>query len=178
MNKEVKERFNKNKENMEFYDQDGTVTKKKKFVKKPRAQKIKPITYTYTSESVFDVLDNMCCSCNIVRTFMDNAFSDYTQEEIDALTSDDIFRAIAAHVINSSMPRLIDKKFIHSSLSVSANKVYVRTEGNVAFTIELKYQIVEKHAEITSCTGNITLFAKNDKLVDDLVNSGFTKVEK
>lgn len=184
MNKEVKERFNKNKENMSFYDQDGTQQKKKKFTKRPpRAQKIKPVTYTLTEEtgdvrSFFNVLDKMCNSCHIVESFMSNTLFDYTEEEVAVFSPDDYFGLIAAHVINTSMPRLMEKKFIHSALSVSANKIYVRTEGNVAFAFELKYQVVEKKAEITGCTGSVTLFAKNDKLVEDLENNGFTKVEK
>ena len=186
MNKEVKERFNKNKENMDFYNQDGTqnqnTVKRKYFIKKPRAQKIKPVSYTYTSEkpeeAFFDVLDNMCNSCRIVNTFMNNALSEYSEEDINSFNTDIYFAIISAHVINTSFPMLIDKKFIHTALSVSANKIYVRTEGNVAFSIELKYQIVEKKAQITGCTGTITLFAKNDKLVEDLEQNGFVKVER
>lgn len=183
MNKEVKEKFNKNKENMDFYNQDGTQdtnNQKKRFTKKPRPQKIKPISFTYTSKeegAFFDVLDHMC-NCYIVSTFMENALQDYTAEEVENLTEDDYFTVISAHVINTAMPQLLSKKFIHTVLNVSANKIYVRTEGNVAFSFELKYNVVDKVAVITECIGTITLFAKNDQLVFALEENGFTKVEK
>lgn len=189
MNKEVKEKFAKNKENMDFYNQDGTQTesrpKRKHFTKKKRPQKIKPISYVYTSneDAFFDVLNAMCESCHIVNTFIDNARTVYMNEnniDISALvylTSDDYFEAIARYAVDTSMPRLLDKKFIHSMVNVSANKIYVRTEGNVAFCIELTYEIVDKKASVTSCKGTITLFAKNDPLVKDLEEHGFKLAE-
>lgn len=192
MNKEVKERFARNKENMDFYNQDGTKTesrpRRKHFgnKKKRPPQKIKPISYTYTSDedAFFDVLDRMCNSCHIISTFINNAMDEYhkknnVSKDMDIiLTSDDYFEAIAQYAVESSMPRLLDKKFIHTMVSVSANKVYIRTEGNVAFSIELKYEIVEKQANVVSCTGAVTLFAKNDPLVRDLEENGFTLIEK
>lgn len=190
MNKRVKEKFEENKKNMDFYNQDGTQTEqkpKRRFTKKKRPQKIKPISYAFTSSALSDtgddafyhVIDTMCESCHIVKTFVDNALSTYTEKNnIDmqeyVLTPDDYFEAIANYAVSSAMPRLLDKKFIHSSLSVSANKIYVRTEGNVAFCFELTYKIEDKKAQITECTGTVTLFAKNDLLVNDLTEHGFT----
>lgn len=191
MNKEVKEKFRQNAENMEFYDQDGTqdttrpTFTSKRFANKnhkPRAPKIKPTTYSYTSDNpedcFFDVLDKLCDSCHIVETFVGDSLSTYTDEEIGDFTSDDYVTAITKHAVNDCMPRLLEGKYIHSMVSVSTSRLYIKTEGNIAFAIDFKYAVENKKATLTSCTGSITLYAKNDTLVNDLLDNGFEEVQK
>lgn len=191
MNKEVKEKFKQNAENMEFYDQDGTKDSKKptftskRFANKnhkPRAPKIKPITYTYTSENpedcFFDVLDKLCDSCHIVETFVGDSLSAYTDEQIGTFTVDDYVEAIVKHAVLDCMPRLLEGKFIHSMISVSTNRLHIKTEGNIAFAIDFKYTVEDRKAVLNSCTGSITLYTKNDTLVNDLIDNGFEELQR
>lgn len=183
-NKEFKQRIAENKNNMDFYNQDGVVAPQRKHFtkKKTYAPRIKPTSYVYTSDdenAFYDVLNRMCESCNIVDTFISGA--EALVEDEDALltfTSDEYFEIIAKYAVEKCMPKLLSKKFIHSMVSVSANKIYVKTEGNVSFSIELKYGIENGVAYVTSCTGTITLFTKNDILVNDLLNNGFEEFQR
>lgn len=90
---------------------------------------------------------------------------------------DDLVR-ICAEGMMDNIPQLCDKKNIHSSFSMSSNRVYVRREDNVSFSIEVKYTIKEGKAKIVSCTGTITLFEKKDDLMNALVEDGWTVEEK
>ena len=90
---------------------------------------------------------------------------------------DDLVRICATNMMDS-IPQLCDKKNIHSSFSMSSNRVYVRREDNVSFSVEVKYIIVEGKAKIVSCTGTVTLFEKKDDLMNALVEDGWTVEEK
>lgn len=177
MKKGIKEKFNQNKENMGFYNQDGTTPKQQKKNKQTKNtnKKIKPIYLTYTSDSeqqecFFDVLESINKNCTIINKFMDGIIE-------NIYSFDDFVREISA-ILPGIAPQLVAKQNIHVCFSVSANRVHVRLEGNVAFTIEVKYQVIDKVAKITSCTGTIILYAKNDSLYNDLIESGWVEIEK
>lgn len=178
----TKKRFEENKKNMSFYDQDGT--KRPKFQnheKRPqfkRREKIRPVSYTYTSEmpdvAFFDVLTIMADNCKMISTFIETCAADKERMFNDY---DYTMKTLAQAAIESC-PQLIAKKNIHSMLSISANKIHIRLESGIAFALETKYEIIEKVAHIVSCTGTITLYNKNDNLVNDLLNNGFKLVER
>ena len=154
MKKEIKEKFAENKKDMTFYDQDGSGENKEqknvKRNKKPyKKAKIKPIHLTYTF------------LCNI-----------------DEIKSFDDYVAKVSALIAERAPQLIAKKNIHVCFSVSANRVHIRLEGDVAFTIEVKYKVIDKVAVILSCTGTIIMYAKNDDLHNDLIEAGWVEIEK
>lgn len=187
MKPSTKKRFEENKKKMDFYNQDGTKPQqhkrnnngkgKRPFVKK---EKIKPVSYMITSDvpdtAFFDVLTIMTDSCKILDGFI----TEHTYpEEKERMFNDYDFAMLAlSNAAIETFPQLIAKKNIHSVLSVSANKIHVRLEAGIAFTIETKYQIVDKTAQIVSCTGTITLYDKNDDLINDLLDNGFTLVER
>lgn len=185
MKPSTKKRFEENKKKMDFYNQDGTEqprTKRNNKGKKPyvKREKIKPVSYTYTSDmpdtAFFDVLTIMAESCKIIGTFIKEHIA---PEEEERLFNDyDYAMSTLASVAMENCPQLIAKKNIHTSISVSANKIHVRLEGGIAFTLETKYQIVDKVAQIVSCTGTITLYDKNDSLINDLLDNGFELVER
>lgn len=177
MKKEIKEKFSQNKEKMEFYDQDGTKqNSKKKKSRKPaqRPAKIKPIYLTYESDRAgedcfFDVLQTIKNNCPIVKTFLD---------QLGDIESFDDYVAKTSKQIATTPPQLVSKKNIHTCFSVSANRVHIRLEGDVAFTVEIKYQVLNRVAHILTCTGTIIMYAKNDDLYNGLIEAGWVVVEK
>lgn len=177
MKKEIKEKFSQNKEKMEFYDQDGTKqNSKKKKSRKPaqRPTKIKPIYLTYESDRAgedcfFDVLQTIKNNCPTVKAFLD---------QLDTIYSFDDYVAKVSTLIAMTPPQLIAKRNIHTCFSVSANRVHIRLEGDVAFTIEIKYQVINRVAHILSCTGTIIMYAKNDDLYNGLIDNGWVLLEK
>lgn len=184
MKKEIKEKFAENKKDMAFYDQDGSVDEKKeerrvnKKNKKPyKKVKIKPIHLTYTVEApeggseqcFFDILNSITENCAVASDFLCN---------IDEINSFDDYVAKVSSLIAERAPQLIAKKNIHVCFSVSANRVHIRLEGDVAFTIEVKYKVIDKVAAILSCTGTIIMYAKNDDLHNDLIEAGWVEIEK
>lgn len=181
MKKGLKEKFNQNKQNMEFYDQDGTNTKnKRKGSYKPRykKEKIKPIYLTYTPEVTEEedgeaafllVLDSIFENCSVAQEFI---------MKLGEIESFDDYVSKASSEIVKTPPQLLAKKNIHTCYSVSANRVHIRLEGDVAFTIEVKYQIVNKVAQLTSCTGTIIMYAKNDDLYNSLIENGWVEYIK
>lgn len=182
----TKKRFEENKKKMDFYNQDGTKPQqfkrnnnkgKKSFVKR---EKIKPVSYTYESDmpdtAFFDVLAAITDNCKIIDAFITEHTS--TEEKERMFNEYDFAMLTLANAAMKSFPQLVAKKNIHSVLNVSANRIHVRLEAGIAFTIETKYQIVDKVAQIVSCIGTITLYDKNDGLVNDLLNNGFTLVER
>lgn len=180
MKKGLKEKFNQNKKNMEFYNQDGTNKPKKKGNYKPKykKEKIKPIYLTYTPELTEEedgevafgiVLGSISQNCQVADSFL---------QKLGEIESFDDYVAKASAEIVKTPPQLLAKKNIHTCYSVSANRVHIRLEGDVAFTIEVKYQIVKKAAQITNCTGTIILYAKNDELYNTLIENGWTEYTK
>ena len=182
MKKELKEKFNQNKQNMGFYDQDGSGSKnnKKKGNRKPkyRKDKIKPIYLTYTPEiteeedgetAFFNVFNSILENCPVAQEFL---------MKLGEIESFDEYVAKASEEIIKTPPQLLAKKNIHTCYSVSANRVHIRLEGDIAFTIEVKYQIVNKAAQLTSCTGTIIMYAKNDDLYNILIENGWVEYTK
>lgn len=181
MKKGLKEKFNKNKQNMDFYDQDGTGSKdNNKKGNKPRykKEKIKPIYLTYIPEldegedgenAFFKVLNSIQENCPIAQEFITN---------LGDIESFDDYVAKASSEIVKTPPQLLAKKNIHTCYSVSANRVHIRLEGNIAFTIEVRYQIIKKVAHIINCTGTIILYATNNDLYDTLIENGWWESTK
>ena len=187
MKPSTKKRFEENKKKMDFYNQDGTKPQqykrnnngkgKRPFVKR---EKIKPVSYMITSDipdtAFFDVLQVMTEDCEIVNNFITENTS---SEEKERMFNDYDFAMLAiANAAIKTFPQLIAKKNIHSVLSVSANRIHVRLEAGIAFTIETKYQIVDKTAQIVSCTGTITLYDKNEELSNSLLNKQWILAER
>lgn len=176
MKKEIKEKFSQNKQNMGFYNQDGTKQnpKKKKSRKPVQRTKIKPIYLTFESDKsgedcFFEVFEAIVNNCPTVKAFID---------QLDTIESFDDYVAKVSTLIATTPPQLIAKKNIHTCFSVSANRVHIRLEGDVAFTIEIKYQVINRVAHILSCTGTIIMYAKNDDLYNGLIDNGWVLLEK
>lgn len=180
MKKEIKEKFSKNKDNMGFYDQDVASSEnneqrpvRRRNNKRYQKTKIKPIHFTYACEGedcFFDILDIMINDCPAVNTFLG-------QIE-DGIESFDDYVAKVSALISTTPPQLLAKRNIHTCFSVSANRVHIRLESGVAFTIEVRYEIVEGKAVITNCTGTIILYSKNDDLYNTLIENGWQLVER
>ena len=141
-----------------------------------RKNKMKPIYFTNRSDRpdndcFFDMVDSMIECCPEIEDFMNDI-------GIDSIQCFDDYVASVADYMASRVPQLEAKKNIHNCLSISANRVHVRVGKGVAFTFELKYQIVDKVAQIISCVGTVILYEKNDDLVNTLTEAGWEKQEK
>ena len=139
-----------------------------------KREKIKPIRLVLINsdeDPFFYIIDKMYEKVPQFNQFV--GYNDF--ESIEKF--DDLVRICATNMMDS-IPQLCDKKNIHSSFSMSSNRVYVRREDNVSFSVEVKYIIVEGKAKIVSCTGTVTLFEKKDDLMNALVEDGWTVEEK
>lgn len=173
MKKELKEKFEKNKKNMGIYG-EGVDTAKppvRKF-KKPQ-----PITFSTRSdnESVafFDVLDHMRC----ISKAVDDFFIDI-DGGVELESTDSYFEAVMFKMANMC-PMLLSKRNIHTTMSISSNKLNVRLENNIGFGFDITYKIVDGVANIVGCTGTITLYSNNRTLKEALENDdNWTIVEK
>ena len=138
-----------------------------------RKEKIKPIRLIITNSDenpFFHVIDKMYSKVPQFNQFI--GYNDFEKiEKFDDLVT------ICANNMMDSIPQLCNKKNIHSSFSMSSNRVYVRREDNVSFSVEVKYIITEGKAEVISCTGTVTLFEKKDDLMNALVEDGWTVEE-
>lgn len=149
---------------------------KSKNFKRPntkKREKIKPIKITLTKtsdDSFFYVLDQTYQHVPQFQEFI--GYDDY--ENIEKF--DDLVKLCAEKMMDN-IPCLHEKKNIHSSFSMSSNRVYVRREDNISFSVEVKYTIVEGKAQIVSCTGTITLFEKKDDIMNTLSDNGWTVEE-
>lgn len=186
MKKEIKEKFSKNKDNMEFYDQDVNASdedqqnqqqdkpvRRRYNNRRYQKTKIKPIHFVYECEgenSFFDILDIMINDCPLINNFLSQIDSE--------IESFDDYVAKVSNLIVMTPPQLLAKKNIHTCYSVSANRVHIRLEGGVAFTIEVRYVIREGKAIIESCTGTIIMYSNNDTLYNTLIEDDWHLVER
>lgn len=178
----AKQKFKENGKNMDAYA--GYIPEEKEHKKRAQRQnnnggkrpaKMKPITYTFSAESEYAfsiVKDTMCGACQAVNTFFTNAAEHHPDFELN--TFDDYVVAAMCEFTEYHTPQLLEKINIHSSINVTANKLNIRLEGGVGFSIEVRYEIVNKAAKIIAATGSVTLYAPNDKLVASLEEAGFT----
>ena len=171
MKKSIKEKFERNRQNMEMYEQHSYDRKQKSRTKRT------PVTFTYTSEyqgedAFFDVLSLMrhtCKSINMFFTRIDNG------EECGNVEY--YFKEVANSVARRP-PMLLSKQNIRTSFSISSNRLYLKMESGVAFEFILSYQIEDGKAYITGCTGNVTIYSGHDDLAKNFIEDGWETVTR
>lgn len=191
----AKQKFKENGKNMEAYEgylNDAEPTSKprnqqRKFNNNKRPAKMKPVTYALTymqepedseikvAESPLSrMIDTLCDVSGDIKQFIDNTTENY--ENIDITNFDDMVFGFLCQFTDHHAPQLEKKINIHSSISVTSNKVHVRIEGGIGFGIEARYTIVNRKATITSIIGSVTLYEPNDAIVESLEERGFEQV--
>lgn len=186
----AKQKFKENGKNMEAYEGYLNDTEA---ASKPRNQqrrsnnnkrpaKMKPVTYTLAVEDSEEIVESLLSrTLNTLRSVSDNIkqFIDDTTENyenIDITNFDDMVFGFLCQFTDHHAPQLEKKINIHSSISVTSNKVHVRIEGGIGFGIEARYTIVNRKATITSIIGSVTLYEPNDAIVESLEERGFEQV--
>lgn len=186
----AKQKFKENGKNMEAYEGYLNDTEP---ASKPRNQqrrsnnnkrpaKMKPVTYTLAVEDSEEIVESLLSrTLNTLRSVSDNIkqFIDDTTENyenIDITNFDDMVFGFLCQFTDHHAPQLEKKINIHSSISVTSNKVHVRIEGGIGFGIEARYTIVNRKATITSIIGSVTLYEPNDAIVESLEERGFEQV--
>lgn len=186
----AKQKFKENGKNMEAYEgylNDAEPASKprnqqRKFNNNKRPAKMKPVTYTLVAEDSEEIAESplsrtistLCDVSGDIKQFIDNTTENY--ENIDITNFDDMVFGFLCQFTDHHAPQLEKKINIHSSISVTSNKVHVRIEGGIGFGIEARYTIVNRKATITSIIGSVTLYEPNDAIVESLEERGFEQV--
>lgn len=141
---------------------------------KPRKKRPAPITYvskrTGDSDTFFDVLVDMENVCIAISTLMTKIRDIH---EPDMYTVDDYIDRITEYFLQNNAPRLLDGKNIRARVERSINKLNIVLPNNIGFGFEFTYDVNDGIANITSCTGTITLYTANSALVKALEDSEF-----
>ena len=186
----AKQKFKENGKNMEAYEgylNDAEPASKprnqqRKFNNNKRPAKMKPVTYTLVAEDSEEIAESplsrtistLCDVSGDIKQFIDNTTENY--ENIDITNFDDMVFGFLCQFTDHHAPQLEKKINIHSSISVTSNKVHIRIEGGIGFGIEARYTIVNRKATITSIIGSVTLYEPNDAIVESLEERGFEQV--
>ena len=143
--------------------------------RKPRTEKEKIVITTYEKkfEDFFVMIDEMRA---LHPEIDENIFAG---QEVGSVT--EALKLVTGY-FNECVPDLSDKKNLNCSLTVSANKVVLKT--NKFFTIAWKYKY-DRESNISDIVANITLFTREGyKLYEDIANmvnileESWTVVEK
>lgn len=142
------------------------------------------ITYVktdYPSDLVIDVLRVLRQSCTAIDAFYRTAFERYVPtgdveaDEEYQLTGDDVWAATAQEMATRvPMAQMGKNIFVNSTISI--NSLKVRLGINLGFEINIRYEVQDRKAEITKCTGLVHIYGRNVALTSSLEENGFTIV--
>lgn len=185
MKSDIKERFAENAkgEDMAMYDQTmgsaSELSGDEVEAKPSKKYKFRPETYQFISidkgASFTKVLEEMRMRCIEVSDFLNRVEGSYEDGQLK--TVDDYFWAIALEIANDC-PRLLEKVNIHTMFSVSANKLYVRMENNIAFGFNITYKVYNGVARLEYVVGTITMYDDRSELREELLGNGWRKEDK
>lgn len=185
MNEAIKEKFdqNANSEEMAMYDSTMDMAEEMsgdRVESKPTRRKFKPETYQFISidkgASFIKVLNEMRARSMEISDFFNSVENNYGEgEELKSI--DDYFCGVAREMCYRC-PRLLDKVNIHTTFNITANKLHVRLESNIAFGFNITYKVFNGVARPEFTVGTITLYEDNANLRDELVTNGWRLEEK
>lgn len=138
--------------------------------KRAPKSKFYPETYITTYQDFEDAMNELRSAITVANDLIN--FGEEDEVTVDTAT-ESIIAAMAERV-----PRLIGKRNIHTSLSVSSNKCFIRTEEGIGFGWNCSYKVEDGQAVIECVDLIVTLYKPDNELVDDLLSHGWEKQER
>lgn len=78
----------------------------------------------------------------------------------------------------ANRPKLIENENVYASLSVSSNKLTYKIDSTLSFGWLISYEVTDGKAVIEKISLQTVIFANNNSLVLDLIDQGWTRVQK
>jgi len=82
----------------------------------------------------------------------------FRSTQTDSLTVDDATDEVTKYFAYDCLPQLTNKHNIHCTLSVTANKAFIRTESGIAFGWEVKYIVENRVATVETVTALFSIY--------------------
>lgn len=142
--------------------------KNKRFVPKERPV---PVQATATFNSFEDAIDTLR-EIDIIDNFFNEISISNDRAEYDQ------YLEYIAKKAATDFPQLIAKHNIHSTFTITPNRVLVRTEDNISFSWDVVYTVENRVATITEVKVSVVLYDTFESIKTLLSDNGFELKEK
>ena len=138
-----------------------------KNVKKDTRKRPDPIFMRKVVTSAEDALESLRCADGEIAMIIGEE-----TETIDEAVSNILID------FNDNRPKLLENENIYASLTVNVNKLTYKINREFSFGWLISYNIVDGDAVIDKISLQIVIFANNNSLILDLIDQGWTRVQK
>lgn len=138
-----------------------------KNVKKDTRKRPDPIFMRKVVTSAEDALESLRCADGEIAIIIGEE-----TETIDEAVSNILID------FNDNRPKLLENENIYASLTVNVNKLTYKINREFSFGWLISYNIVDGAAVIDKISLQIVIFANNNSLILDLIDQGWTRVQK
>lgn len=138
-----------------------------KNVKKDTRKRPDPIFMRKVVTSAEDALESLRCADGEIAMIIGEE-----TETIDEAVSNILID------FNDNRPKLLENENIYASLTVNVNKLTYKINREFSFGWLISYNIVDGAAVIDKISLQIVIFANNNSLILDLIDQGWTRVQK